>query len=787
MRRLRGRRSGFLGGVRSEGRLRWIIAVYLVVVGGIIAYTTNAIGDERDSALIVNIASRQRALAERYVKDVVLVVEGYQADPADDAAQLRANADALLFGGEVIAVRGADEEIVIPPASDHPVVVAKLETEKELIEELIDIGDTLLLMYPSGPTFENEILELRIAGGLLTTVSNDAVGTMTQQSQAAVRHLVTVGTGLGVVGAIVAIGMGLLMQRAGARRTAQFRSLVHHASDLITVVDSDGRIVYQSPSSERLMGIAADTLVGTPFEEFVVAEDRVLVEGILADATAEPNSPVTGGFRVRHMDGSTRNVDAIVSNLLADPSVRGLVLNTRDVTERTRLEEELERRALFDLLTGLPNRAVFRDRLEHALARAARRPETLAVLLLDLDGFKLVNDSLGHDAGDELLVVLGGRIQAGARSSDTVARLGGDEFAILLEDAVSEESALALADRLLEALKQPFEVRGREVFVGASMGVALDDGTTAQPDDLIRNADTAMYAAKADGKGRCVVFQPAMHRRTLEFFEVQADLQRALIRGEFVLHYQPIVDFGTGRVEGLEALVRWNHPTRGLVMPGGFIPVAEEAGTIVPLGVWVLGEASRQTAEWRRRLPEAADLWISVNLSTRQLLEPDLIDRVAEVLRESTLDPSALVLEITEGSLMQDVQQTTAKLHALRGLGPRLALDDFGTGSSSLGHLRQFPIDILKIDKSFVDGVAEPGSDAAALVRAILELARTLRLSTVAEGIEQGQQHEILAAAGCDWAQGYLFAKPMPPEQLEEILREGRSLLPLDSGSPVGS
>ena len=779
------RRSGFLGGLRSEGRLRWIIAAYLAVVAGITWYTAHAVGDERDSALIVNIASRQRALAERYVKDVMLVVEGYQADPADNAAQLRANAEALLHGGEVVTVRGADEEITIE-AIDDPTVVAKLELEQEVIEELIDIGDTLMLMDPSSPKFEDQILDLRVGGGLVTSVSNDAVGEMTLQSQATVRRLVTIAIGLGVFGAIVAVGMGVLMGRAGARRTAQFRSLVHHASDLITVVDADGRILYQSPSSEPLMGIAADALVGTRLEKLVVTEDRPLLEGILADAAAEPGAAVTGGFRVRHADGSNRDVDAIVSNLLDDTSVRGLVVNARDVTERSRLEAELERRALFDSLTGLPNRAVFRDRLEHALARTARRPETLAVLLLDLDGFKLVNDSLGHDAGDDLLVVLGGRVTGCARSSDTVARLGGDEFAILLEDAVSEESALALAERILAALKQPFEVRGREVFVSASVGIALDDGSAAQPDDLIRNADTAMYAAKADGKGKCVVFQPAMHRRTLEFFEVQADLRRALIRGEFTLHYQPIVDFRTGCIEGLEALVRWNHPTRGLVMPGGFIPVAEEAGMIVPLGVWVLGEACRQTAEWRRRLGSAADLWISVNLSTRQLLEPDLIERVVEVLRESTLHPSALVLEITEGALMQDMEQTSLKLHALRDVGARLALDDFGTGSSSLGHLRKFPIDVLKIDKSFVDGVAEPGSEAAALVRAILELARTLRLSTVAEGIELPEQHELLAAAGCDWAQGYLFAKPMPPEQLEEILREGRSLLPLDSGSPVG-
>ncbi|MGH2635495.1 MAG: PAS domain S-box protein, partial [Actinomycetota bacterium] len=373
------KRSGFLGGLRSEGRLRWIIAAYLAVVAGITSYTAQAVGDERDSALIVNIASRQRALAERYVKDVMLVVEGYQADPADDIAQLRANAEALLHGGEVVTVRGAEEEITIE-ATDDPTVVAKLELEQEVIEELIDIGDALMLMYPSGPTFENQILDLRIAGGLVTSVSNDAVGEMTLQSQATVRRLVTIGIGLGVFGAIVAVGMGLLMRRAGARRTAQFRSLVHHASDLITVVDADGRIVYQSPSSEPLMGIAADALVGTRFEKLVVTEDRPLLEGILADAAAEPGAAVTGGFRLRHADGSNRDADAIVSNLLDDPSVRGLVVNARDVTDRSRLEAELERRALFDSLTGLPNRAVFRDRLEHALARSARRAETLAVL-----------------------------------------------------------------------------------------------------------------------------------------------------------------------------------------------------------------------------------------------------------------------------------------------------------------------------------------------------------------------------------------------------------------------
>jgi diguanylate cyclase (GGDEF)-like protein/PAS domain S-box-containing protein len=770
------RRAAFLGELRTDRHFRWILVLYLAVVAVIISYTAAAIAHERGSALIINIASRQRALAERYVKDVVLVTDGVRADPLDDADQLLANAEALLRGGDVIAVHGADEETVIPPASDDPDVIAKLTQERRLIERLIETGDDLLQLDRSDPAFHAQLLELRVAGALVTSVSNDAVGTMTQDAEAAFGRLVFIGSGLGIVGAIAAIMMGLLMRRAGARRASQFRSLVHNASDLITVVNVRGVIEYQSPSSERLVGIGADRLVGKPLGDLVHPDDREYVDALLVNGQAQPGAVLVGEFRMLHSDGSTRHVDAIVSNLVTDPTVGGLVFNTRDVTDRKMLEEELERRAFFDSLTGLPNRAVFRDRLDHALARSARVNDALAVLLLDLDGFKLVNDSLGHDAGDELLVAVGGRIQACSRAGDTVARLGGDEFAILLEDAASEESAVALAGRLLEALASPFDVRGREVFIGASIGVTLHVGAAGLPDELIRNADAAMYAAKGGGKGRWAVFQPAMHRRTLEFFEMQADLQRALVRGEFVLHYQPIVDLATGKVQGVEALARWLHPTRGLIMPGGFIPVAEETGMMVPLGVWVLGEACRQSKDWRDRFPEAA-VSMSVNLSTRQLLEPDLISRVAQILAESALDPGTLILEITEGSLMQDVGQTAAKLYALKELGIRLALDDFGTGSSSLGYLRQFPIDVLKIDKSFVDGIGEEGSDATALIRAIIQLARTLRLGTVAEGIESSEQLAELRRAGCDFGQGYLFAKPLAAEDIQDVLRRGEVYL----------
>jgi diguanylate cyclase (GGDEF)-like protein/PAS domain S-box-containing protein len=773
-----GRRTTFLGERRTDRRFRWILALYLFVTAMIISYTAVAIAHQRGSALIINIAARQRALAERYVKDVLLVTNGIQADPLDDAAQLLTNADALLVGGDVIAVHGADAEIVIPPASDDPAVIAKLVQEQRLIERLLATGGDLTQLDPSDALFAERLLELRVAGALVTSVSNDAVGKMTQDVEAAFSRLVFIGIGLGIIGAIAAIAMGVLMRRAGTQRASQFRSLVHNASDLITVLDVSGTIKYQSPSSEQLVGIGPDRLIGSDFRDLVLPDDREYFDALLLNGQAQPGSVVTGEFRMRHADGASRHVDTIVSNLMSDATVAGLVFNTRDVTDRKLLEEQLEQRAFFDSLTGLPNRAVFRDRLDHALARSARRSDVLAVLLLDLDRFKLVNDSLGHDAGDELLVAVGGRIQACSRSSDTVARLGGDEFAILLEDAASEEAAIALAGRLLEALTSPFEVRGREVFIGASIGVALHVGPSGQPDELIRNADTAMYAAKGAGKGRCVVFQPAMHQRSLEFFEVQADLQRALVRGEFVLHYQPIVDLATGTLQGVEALVRWLHPTRGLIMPGGFIPVAEETGMIVPLGVWVLGAACRQAVEWQNRSSDTSSLSMSVNLSMRQLLEPDLVPRVAEVLAATDLDPRALILEITEGSLLQDVGETAAKLHALKELGARLALDDFGTGSSSLGHLRQFPIDVLKIDKSFVDGLGDEGSDASALVRAIIELARTLRLTTVAEGIESSEQLTQLRLAGCNLGQGYLFAKPLARDELENMLRAGDVFLP---------
>jgi diguanylate cyclase (GGDEF)-like protein/PAS domain S-box-containing protein len=758
------------GALHLDRRIGPIVAIYLVIVTVIVGYDARLISEQRGSALVINVAGRQRGLAERYEKDVILTTNGVQADPSDDEDQLLTNADALLHGGEVIAVQGTENEIWIRPAGTDPLMVDKVAEAQRLISELIVAGNQLAKLRPDDPGYATALQDLRVTGAQVTSVSNDLVGVLTERAESSFRRLVSMAIAVGILGAIAAVAMGLLIRRAAARSVSQFRTLVHHASDLITVVDATGTIVYQSPSIQRLVGLGPDDLAGSNYLDLLVEEDAPHVRSLFADVVAAPQTTFTAEYRVRHADGSSRHVESIVSNMIDDPTVNGLVLNTRDVTDRKSLQEELAHQAFHDSLTDLSNRAVFRDRIEHALARGERNEGRLAVLLLDLDGFKTVNDSLGHDAGDQLLIAVAKRLQFQGRSSDTVARIGGDEFGILLEDDADESRARALADRALAAFAVPFEVRGREVFIRASIGIALSVPGHSETDELIRNADTAMYAAKAAGKGRYEFFRPFMHTRALERFEVQADLERALTRGEFVVHYQPIVDFETGEARGVEALVRWNHPTRGLLGPLEFISVAEETGAIVPLGAWVLGEACRQAAAWRAEHAAAANLWVSVNLSTRQLLEADLVTQVRDVLAASGLPPSALTLELTEGSLMQDVEETVRKLRALKDLGVRLAIDDFGTGSSSLGYLPRFPIDTLKIDKSFVDGIAADDSEDPALVRAIVQMAATLNLDTIAEGIEGSEQLNELLSAGCRSGQGYLFARPLQADALEAFL-----------------
>jgi diguanylate cyclase (GGDEF)-like protein len=440
----------------------------------------------------------------------------------------------------------------------------------------------------------------------------------------------------------------------------------------------------------------------------------------------------------------------------------------RDITERKAFEEQLRYQALHDPLTDLPNRTSFMDRLEHALSLANRRQKLSALLLLHLDNFKVVNDSLGHEAGDSLLVAVAERLRVHLRSEDTVARLGGDEFAILLEDITDVSDATYVAERIIEELRGIF-VEGREMFVTASIGIALTASSPDQPNDLLRDADTAMYRAKEKGKARYEIFDPSTNVRTLKLLALENDLQRALKREEFRVYYQPKVVLKTGRIIALEALVRWEHPERGLLLPGEFIATAEETGLIVPMGQWMLEEACRQAREWQELYSGDSPLAMSVNVSGRQFRYPGLAQDIAQVLQETQLEPGSLDLEIAESVLVESVQPNVAALHQLKRLGARLAIDDFGASHSSLSYLNSLPADFLKVGRSFVGGLGKDPKDKE-VVSAVIDLARVLNIEVVAEGVETAEQVTQLQELGCRFAQGYYLSKPLPAEAAGALL-----------------
>jgi len=449
-----------------------------------------------------------------------------------------------------------------------------------------------------------------------------------------------------------------------------------------------------------------------------------------------------------------------------------LGINT-DITRRKQIEAALEHQALHDTLTGLPNRALFRDRLGRSLALADRHQRRVAVLFLDLDNFKLINDSVGHQAGDDLLRSIAQLLEGCVRSSDTVARLGGDEFTLLLEEVRDLSEAEEVAQRIAEALRAPIRVAEREVFVNVSIGVALGTPNATDSETLLRNADIAMYHAKTSGKGRYSVFGAGMNDQIVERVELETDLRRALALGQLQLHYQPIVSLGTGELHEVEALIRWDRPGHGLVAPAEFIPIAEETGLIVPIGRWVLQEACRQASVWNAGRASDEPLVVSVNLSARQFQDPGLLNDILNAAASADLDLRVLKLELTESVAMQDVDATVIKLRTLKALGVQLAIDDFGTGYSSLTYLKRFPVDTLKIDRSFVEGVCGAVEDAA-IVRSVVALANALQLEVVGEGIELRSQAQQLQSLGCDRGQGYFFARPQPAAAISALL--GRKL-----------
>ena len=565
--------------------------------------------------------------------------------------------------------------------------------------------------------------------------------------------------------------------RALAHSERRFRALAERASEVVLVTDAGGRIGYVTDSMRRLTGTPAETFVGQPLGSLFDAEERERTRMLIARAGAAgpDEAPEAGLWQLQRADGSPGTVELEVRNLLTDPDVGGVVITLRDVTARLQAEARLRHQALHDPLTGLANRTLFEDRVAQALNRIGRRVGRVAVMYLDVDGFKAINDSLGHHAGDELLRTLAGRIDECLRGADTAARLGGDEFACLLEDLADESSLLAIGQRINAALSRPTTLSGRTIFVQASVGIASCESASLGAEQLIRNADLAMYKAKAERRGGIALFHADLLEAARRRLDLREDLRRALEGDELALAYQPLVHLESAAVVSTEALLRWHHPRDGDIPPDRFIPVAEESGQIVALGRWVL---DRSLADLKRWSPRAPELTLNVNVAPRELTEPDYVEAVAGALARHGIAARRLTLELTESEILDD-EGTLDTLHALTELGVGLAIDDFGTGQSSLARLQRLPVTQVKLDRSFLATIDESPQNAT-LVRSTIELGQALGLQMVAEGIERDGQLRMLrdnpyprGAAPAPLGQGYFFGRPQPAVAIAGLLASG--------------
>lgn len=543
-------------------------------------------------------------------------------------------------------------------------------------------------------------------------------------------------------------------QQARSDGEQRLAALVRNATDVVAVCDADATISFATPSSQALLGVADRALIGTSFTELVHPGDL----DVFLQRLASPGLGVDEHIQLRilHADGRILFMEGTLSNLLGDPAVDGLVLTLRDITARRELEERLSFQAFHDGLTGMANRQLFSDRLQHALIRRSGPASPLVVLFCDLDDFKSINDGVGHGVGDQVLIEVGTRLRSVVRAGDTAARLGGDEFAILM-DSATIESAHEVAQRVQAALAPPILVGDRSVTVRASIGLAQAVPGEMNAEEALRNADVVMYLAKDRGQSGIAVYESRMHTEALERLALRADMQRALTRAELVLHYQPTIDLRTGAVQGFEALVRWQHPARGLMSPAMFIPMAEETGLILPLGAWVLHAACEAAADMQRPGSTPA---ISVNVSAQQLSQAGFVDGVLAALADTGLPSDRLTLEITETVILRDLDTVAPRLAALRKVGVKVAIDDFGTGYSSLAYLSSLPVDVLKVDKSFIDNVTGD-TQAASLAEAIIALSHKMHFTTVAEGVERPEQAAWLRKARCTYGQGYLWSRPV--------------------------
>ncbi|MGW4891684.1 putative bifunctional diguanylate cyclase/phosphodiesterase [Kitasatospora sp. NPDC004240] len=595
--------------------------------------------------------------------------------------------------------------------------------------------------------------------------------------------------------AALAVERVMLSQEVNRRNSEMyFRTLVQSASDVILILNADDGVRYASSSAERVLGYPA--LDGVLITDLVPPEDSRAVGSALtrmrgaAGRQDRPDGQQREHWRLLRHDRTPIEAEVRCNDLRDDPTVGGLVLTLRDVTEQRQMERELTHRAFHDSLTGLANRVLFQDRVGHALSRSERSGAITGVLFIDLDDFKVVNDTQGHAVGDELLVAVSLRVSTALRTSDTAARLGGDEFAVLVEDATHPTDVGATADAVLGAFTEPFRLSAGAVRVSASVGVATTEDSVDAA-ELLTHADLALYSAKAAGKRQWCHYQPQLQAGLVERHELNENLDTAIAESNFALYYQPIVDLATGDLVAFEALVRWPHDRRGMVLPDEFISLAEESGQIVPLGAWVLERAAQEAADWqrvsssRRRLAGSPPLRVNVNVSARQFRDAGFVDVVRDAIDTSGIDPGSLVLELTESVLMRRDERVRTDMRVLGELGVGIAIDDFGTGYSSLSYLREFPISILKIDKSFIDGLGL-SQQQYALVEGITRIADTLGVQVIAEGIENTDQRDLLAAMGCPLGQGYLFARPLTADQAGALVRGDAGLSGLSGLQPDG-